>query len=493
MIRIQHLLSKSLKSCLKEEITLNFKTCEISRILTYSLTSSVSVKHYCTRMSFAPSMQANTNTLKFLDYDCVGFDLDNTLLRYNVTNLVHLTYETLANYLITEKGYSTKYLSRPLNDKDLDFMQKGLFFDFERGNILRISADGIIHRACHGTSLLSVEEIKEIYCDQKWEATDAFCNDMLSTWNGPVSMKMRSSLDYFDMSSSLVFAKLIDTLDEEQGGPLDVYNVWPDMLDGLIEMYNKDHFKLDKGCFFHGLTKDPVKYLRKCSLETISWIQELKKQRVTFLITGSNIDFVDFTATYALGEDWKSLFDIIICYARKPGFFTDERPFLELTNYQEGDVVESKDLKRGGIYSQGNWKGLVKFLGCLSKKSNPRCIYIGDNLVQDIYVPNARVECDTVAVIEEQMSEGMVHQRLSHPDEKILNSTFWGSYFCLKDSKVNVDSLWGFTIKKYAKLCIPEIDLITQQPLGESYPCFSKDGKNYDGYYPAVPLSISIF
>ena len=491
MTRIRNLLHIPLKSCLKN--TLNYKASDKSGFVAYRSSQSVNFKYYCTMVSVVPSTQASMNTFKFLDYDCIGFDLDHTLLRYKITNLVHLVYELLANYLVTERGYSPKYLSRPLEDKDLDFMQKGLFLDFQKGNILRITADGIIQRASHGTNLLSIEKIKEIYPEQRWEVTDAFCNDMLSTWNGPLSLKMRSLLDYFDISASLIFARLIDTLDEEQEGPLNEYNVWPDMLDGLIEMYNKDHFKLDRGHFFPSLKRNPAKYIHKCSENTISWLQELKKHRVTFLITGSNVDFIDFIATHALGEDWKSLFDITVCFAKKPGFFTNEHPFLRATNNEVGDIVEVKDLKRGEIYSQGNWKGLVEFLGYISEKSKPRCIYVGDNLLQDIYVPDAYAQCDTVAVTEEQMSEGMVNQGLSHPDEKILNSTFWGSYFCLKDSKIHTDSLWSYVIKKYAKLCIPEIDLVAQHPLEKSYVCFTKDGKKYDGYYPAVPLSIATF
>ncbi|XP_076642023.1 5' nucleotidase A isoform X2 [Halictus rubicundus] len=443
-------------------------------------------------MSGLSAAQVNTSKLKILDYDCIGFDLDNTLLRYNVSNMVQMVYKILADYLIMEKQYSPKHLLKPLEDKDLDFMQKGLFLDFGRGNILRINPEGIIQRACHGTHLLNTTEIKEIYPNQRWEVTDAFCRDILSTWQGPTSMKMRSLLDYFDISTSIIFARLIDTIDEEEGSSLNTYNVWPDILDGLVNMYNRDNFQSQKGNFFANVKEDQAKYLRKCSARTISWLKELKKHRNTFLITGSYIDFAECTATYALGNDWKSLFDIIICYARKPGFFTKDEPFLQIIDNTEGEIVENKNLTQGGIYSQGNWKELVKFLGRVSDKSNPRCIYVGDNLIQDIYTPSLHVQCDTIAVVEEQMSEGMVHQGLSHPDEKILNSTFWGSYFCLKDSSTSMDSLWGFVIKKHAKLCIPEIDVIAKQPLEKSYLCFSESGKN-DGYYPAIPLSISTF
>ncbi|RLU15606.1 hypothetical protein DMN91_011359 [Ooceraea biroi] len=438
------------------------------------------------------SSASNMNdTFRFTDYDCIGFDLDNTLLRYNVTSLVRMEYEELAGFLVNQRGYSGAHLLKPLTEDDLDFMQKGLMLDLERGNVLRVSPDGVIRRASHGSRLLSVDRIKEIYPEQRWDVTDAYCSDMLSAWNGPPSKKIRSLLDYFDMSASIAFTRAVDTLDEERGSPLDRYNVWPDILDGLFYMFSRQHFREREDGFFGRVKRNPEKYLRKCNPETVSWLRKLKERSATFLITGSNADFANFTASYALGEDWRSLFDIVVCYARKPSFFTSARPFLNVNvNYDEVNV-NSQCLKRGEIYSQGNWNDLVKFLTSITGKADQRCLYVGDNLIQDIYVPNAYIRCDTLAVIEEQMSEGMLHHGLTHPDEKILNSKLWGSFFCLKDSTVNVDSLWGHVIKKHAKLCIPEIDVVVQRPLEEPIPSFDKDGKLYRGYYPAVPLSIS--
>lgn len=431
----------------------------------------------------------NMDMFKFTDYDCIGFDLDNTLLRYNVTNLVHMEYEMLARFLVDERGYSREHLLKPLGDNDLDFMQKGLLLDLKGGNVLRVSPDGVIRRACHGTNLLSIDKIRKIYPEQKWEVTNTFCNDMLETWNGPLSERVRSVLDYFDIPASIAFARIVDALDETSSDVEYQYNIWPDILDGLIYMFSREHFQSNKGIFGH-LKNNPERYLRKCSAETISWLREVKKRFATFFLTGSNVDFANFTASYALGEDWRSLFDVAVCYARKPGFFTADRPFLDVVDNNETNIT-SRDLKRGGIYSQGNWKGLLEFLARITGKTNQRSLYVGDNMVQDIYVPNAFTRCDTLSIVEEQMSEGMVHQRLSHPDEKILNSKLWGSYFCLKDSTINVDSLWGHVIKKHSKLCIPEIDVVARRPLEEPIPCFDKDGKLYYGYYPAIPLSIS--
>jgi len=436
------------------------------------------------------STNTMTDTFKLTDYDCIGFDLDNTLLRYHVTNLVHMEYEELANYLVNQRGYSAAHLLRPLTDDDLDFMQKGLLLDFDRGNVLRVSPDGVIRRATHGSRLLSVDRIKEIYPDQRWDITDVYCKDILSAWNGPASKKIRGLMDYFDMPASIVFARLIDMLDEEHGSPLNSYNVWPDILDGLYHLFSKEQFQNFELGFFAHLKKDPEKYLRKCSAETIAWLRKLKERSTTFLLTGSNADFVNFAASYALGDNWRSLFDIVICFARKPGFFIGARPFLDVVDYNETNV-KSQHLELGGIYSQGNWNDLSKFLSGVTKKANQRCLYVGDNLIQDIYAPNTYVHCDVLAVIEEQMSEGMLHHGLTHPDEKILNSKLWGSFFCLKDSTIKVNSLWRHILKNHAKLCIPEVNIIAQIPLEKPIPSFKKDGEVYSGYYPGIPLSIS--
>ena len=106
-----------------------------------------------------------------------------------------------------------------------------------------------------------------------------------------------------------------------------------------------------------------------------------------YVITGSHYDFASHVASYAIGEDWKDLFDIVIFFARKPSFFLEKRPFWRLDgpvevmiiSWEFSDTpltltmfhivflcdilfsieVESfqgwEDLETGECYSQGNW------------------------------------------------------------------------------------------------------------------------------------------
>lgn len=459
-----------------------------------------SVGSRCISPSIPPSKMAEPtlaksiekNIFRFSDYDCIGFDLDNTVCRYRLTEMVNLEYEVLARYLVSEKGYSADYLLKPL-EANVDFLQKGLVLDFFRGNVLQLRNDGAVLKASHGTCFMSEEEIKKIYgADKKWETSVAFVQNMLEYWNGPLSERIRTVSDYFDMPAALAFGRIVDSLDAKEGGRLDVYNIWPDILDGLYYMFKREHFNSNGG-YFNVLKQNPSAYIHKCSNNVINWLKQIKSSKVTFLITGSNVDFASFTASNCLGEKWQSLFDIVVCYARKPGFFTGARPFIKIDNFEETDPIDGKDLELGKIYSQGNWQDLLLLLSRHTGLKQPKCLYVGDNLIQDIYVPSEFTQCDTVAVVEEQGAEGMVIGPYFHDDTPIISSDKWGSYFGNNDKQRVENSFWSEIIKNHSKICVPDLDVLANVPLNFEFNTFARGESITDvlGYYPGCPLSLS--
>ncbi|KXJ79143.1 hypothetical protein RP20_CCG002233 [Aedes albopictus] len=447
------------------------------------------IRHY-SRYS-ANRIMTGSDTFRFSDYDCIGFDLDNTLLRYQIGNMIELEYRVMSKFLVEERGYSEKYLLQP---PDLDFLQKGLIIDFQRGNILKLGPDGTIHQATHGTKKMAEAEIMAYYGDEKkWEVTTEYCENMLVAWNGPLSEKIRTVLDYFDICSTLLFGRIIDTLDEEAHERIGHYNVWPDILDALIHMYSRDHFDQGVGGYFHALKQNPEKYLLRSSPKLVSWLRELKKSRTTFLVTGSHVDFANFTASYALGPDWRELFDVVVGFAKKPGFFTGAKPFVRLEGAVETEPLEASQLERNQIYSQGNWRDLSLLLERVSRKDHPRFLYVGDNLIQDVYTPAKFTKADTVAIAEEMAAEGMKdHPHHLHPDAPYLQSQFWGSYFVTGSSPQQQEepSLWADLIKRYAKICVPSMDEVARYPMDHSYNSFTESESCADGYYPAEPMKL---
>ncbi|XP_055546344.1 5'-nucleotidase domain-containing protein 1 [Wyeomyia smithii] len=444
---------------------------------------------YYSRYS-ANRIMTGADTFRFSDYDCVGLDLDNTLLRYHIGNVIELEYEIMSRYLVEQRGYPGRYLLQPL---DVDFLQKGLVIDFQRGNILKLGPDGTIHQAAHGTKKMAEAEIIAYYGDEKrWSITTEYCENMLVAWNGPLSGKIRTVLDYFDICATLLFGRIIDTLDEDAHERIGHYNVWPDVLDALVSMYSREHFGQNVGGYFEALKNHPDKYLQKASPKLISWLRELRKAKTTFLITGSHMDFANFTASYALGPDWPELFDVVVGFAKKPGFFFGAKPFVRLEGTTETEPLTPSQLERNHMYSQGNWRDLTVLLQRLSHKQNPRYLYVGDNLIQDVYTPSKFTKADTIAIVEEMTAEGMKGNPLRHPDALYLQSDFWGSYFVANANPrcQEEPSLWADLIKRHARICVPTMDEIIQYPLDHSFNSFTESLACVDGYYPAEPMKL---
>ena len=425
------------------------------------------------------------------DYDCIGFDLDNTICRYKLSQMVKLEYEVLAEYLVTQKGYNADYLMEPLEGA-LDFLQKGLVFDFQKGNILKLGSNGYISKGSHGTSFLTDTEIEGIYGpDRKWNMSVAFCQDMLEAWNGPMSERIRTVSDYFDIPAAVVFGRIVDSLDAREVKKLESYNIWPDILDGLGYMFRKENFGSNEGGYFPALKKNPGMYINKCSSNVINWLKQIRDSKIVFLLTGSHVDFASFTATNSLGENWRDLFHLVVCYARKPGFFTGARPFIKLDGVTEMDPINFEDLMFGNIYSQGNWQDLYQFLSKKTGLQHPKCLYVGDNLIQDIYVPSLYTKCDTVAVIEELGAEGMNNNdSYFHSDASVIVSSGWGSYFGTKKHLAG-NSFWNDVIKNHSKICVPDLDVLAKLPLTFEFKMFSEgeEKSDYLGYYPGYPRS----
>ncbi|XP_001352455.4 5'-nucleotidase domain-containing protein 1 [Drosophila pseudoobscura] len=437
------------------------------------------------RYSASTIMTSYCKELSLKDYDIIGFDLDGTLLRYNLTNMSALIYDVLKRYLVDNKGYSEQLLKLPM---DLDFLQKGLFLDGPRGNILKLSSEAQILRATHGTRLLTDEEIVAIYGpERQWAITTSFYKDPLSTWNGAASEQMRSLLDYFDTPSALVFAQAVDLVDKESESPPQEYEVWRDLQAGLMHIFSRDHFSNDISLYFKGMRADPQKYVLCTDSSVMDWLSALRKSgKKLFLLTGSNIDFANLTATQALGKDWQEYFDFVVTYAKKPGFFTIQRPFLQV------DVRELKELantelpqdagilKPGELYSQGNWHQLHKALARLLNKepAKARALYFGDNIIQDVYTPVRHRDFDAVAIAEELLME-----EKNYPYFAELDSQLWGSYFAIGCQP----TLWSNFISSFAQICVPSMQEVAQTAPAQRIVC-----TNPYGFSPRLPKELEM-
>lgn len=401
------------------------------------------------------------------NYDCVCFDLDNTLAEYNVERLMELEYSVLAKFLINEKGYDSEFLSKSFKEGRY-FLQKGLFMDLKKGNVVKVGGDGKVLKCCHGTREISEEEIMRTYgSDKIWQDAKKYIEEPLNGWNTPLEKRIRSVMDCFDTPAVLIFARIIDSLDEKGRTDPEEYEVWPDILEGLYAMYERSNFSKGTGGFFSNLIRDPDSYYKKCEEKTLAWLRELKEKKSVFLITGSHVDFASFTAETCLGKDWKDYFDGAICYARKPLFFVSDRPFLKLSGIAEAEPIGLHESQDNFFYSQGNWKDLKKEVGANRNVKDPKSVYIGDNLIQDVYSPSKFKCCDAVAVSSELAED-------RDP------AKFWGSYFEQEDG---TGTFWNHLIETHSEICVSNVSVLAGKGIRHRYRSFKSGDRDGRGYY----------
>jgi len=244
-----------------------------------------------------------------------------------------------------------------------------------------------------------------------------------------------SFMDYFDLAAPLLCARIVDVLDNinNDGKPMEVYYFWPDVHEGLRELYLRTHSAANHGGFFPAVKNNPELYILKRSQEFRLWLQMLRENgKFLYVITGSHYDFASHVASFAIGEDWKDLFDIVIFFARKPSFFVEKRPFWRLNGPVEVESFQGwEDLETGECYSQGNWKDLNDFFEYCTEWEPSNSLYFGDNVLQDVLAPKKFTSTiDSIVISEEMLAEGMVGiDHLAHPDKDLLTSDLWGSYF----------------------------------------------------------------
>jgi HAD superfamily 5'-nucleotidase-like hydrolase len=103
-----------------------------------------------------------------------------------------------------------------------------------------------------------------------------------------------------------------------------------------------------------------------------------------FLITNSGHAFVDSGLSYLVGPDWKDLFDVVVCQARKPKFFAQTtRPFRLMS---ESGGVQSwnrvSQFSKGKVYLEGNLNNFMKLTGW----NGSQVLYFGDHVYSDLAV-----------------------------------------------------------------------------------------------------------
>ncbi|XP_069133836.1 5'-nucleotidase domain-containing protein 1-like [Argopecten irradians] len=442
------------------------------------------------------------------DFDAYGFDMDHTLAKYKLVNLMQLSYEATCDCLIAKYGYNPKLKDDIHLHKD--FICKGLFLDAERGNILKLSHDGKILRASHGTRMMSEEEMVSVYGqDLHWEHFHEAKRDVKCTGAG---FKFRFFENYFDIPGAVICAHIVDTLDEEAGKPLEKYSFWEDVVGAFTTNFIPSAFNDNTGWFYPKLKSETKHYFQECSQGVRQWLKDLhQKNKIVFLMTSSGFHFASLVMEQILGEKWQSYFDLCLFNARKPAFFVNKTSFLNIEEGEEGKPT--KTIKRNGCFSQGNLDDLTTFISTETGKEQPKVVYFGDSLCSDSFPARTYAGWSVVLVLEEMEAEGyhltdhdldcddqqpasklrrkQVNIEIDPVEESFLLSKMWGSFFYHKSEDIKHDrsmnTFWGRLVSQYNAIAIPIMEYIAGMPIDHVYTRFGTDVGSTSGFHPAKP------
>lgn len=326
----------------------------------------------------------NMRKIRFL-----GLDMDHTLIRYHTKAFEKLVYEGAQRKLVEEKGYPKCIQSLKF---DFDRAIRGLVIDRQRGNILKLSRHGAIRNSFHGTKPIGFQEQKTMYRSHYVDLRDD---------------------DYFvvDTSFSIAFCclygQVVDVKDQQPDDVVGYSQIAQDISDAVDELHRDGGIK--------PIVADNLEQYIIREPEVIQGLQRFKVHgKKIFILTNSDFHYTKVLLDYAVnpylsaGETWETFFEFVITLAKKPSFFYDQQPYLQI-DVKTSELSPLEAGLRPGIYQGGSAKKLASDL----KLEGDDILYIGDHIYGDLIRLKKDCNWRTALVIDEleQEIQGLIQSQ----------------------------------------------------------------------------------
>ncbi len=324
-----------------------------------------------------PRRRVFTNrNLRMGSIEAVGFDMDHTLAVYNTDNFNHLSFVMAIDALIRDKGYPEEIRSMAWEP---EAAIRGLVVDKKLGNLVKVDAFNHVTRARHGRRFLEREERRSRY-------------PMGGIRLGTTRYRVFDTL--FDLPEGCLYAGLVE-LKKKSPGVLagDFHTLYDDIRDSVDTLHADGSLKAR-------ITADLDAYF----LKDADLVPTLDKYRAAgkklFLLTNSEVPYTAAVMDHLIGGptgSWEDLFDLVVCFARKPGFFVKRG---------DGEPVEAGSCKqmpnrKGHCYVGGDSFFLEKKIS----SSGDEILYFGDHTFGDILRSKKSVGWRTAMIVPEVEQE----------------------------------------------------------------------------------------
>jgi len=324
-----------------------------------------------------PQRRIFTNrNLRMQSIGAIGFDMDHTLAVYNTKNFNHLCFDLALERLISDHGYDP--VIRTVR-WDPDAVIRGLIVDKDNGNLLKLDAYNHVTRARRGFRFLEKDELREMYPRGDVRLT---------------TERYRIFDTLFDMPEGCIFSGLMEL--KENGAaalnrtPGQIYDEIRKTVDTMhADGTLKARIMADLSRFF---IPDP---------DLVPTLQKISNAgKKLFLLTNSEADYTAAVMDFLVGGEkgsWEDLFDLVICFSRKPGFFLPGKAGVPV----EKDSLPLMPNHQGRAFVGGDCFFLEKKLGV----SGDEILYFGDHTYGDILSSKKSVGWRTAMIVPEVEQE----------------------------------------------------------------------------------------
>ncbi len=332
-------------------------------------------------------------TLNMRSVHAVGFDMDYTLVHYDVVEWEARAYEHVRRKLLDQ--------GLPVGDLKFDarLFARGLIIDVQEGNIVKANRFGYVTRAAHGTKMLSHEQQRRVYSEVWVDLSEprwVFLNTL------------------FSLSESCIYGQLVDLKDQKcvPGDP-SYDELYRTVNDSINAAHLEGQLKAD-------IIDDPARFV-DLDDDLAQTLVDLKRAgKKLFLATNSEWHYTRPMMSFLFdgrlgGQSWRELFDLIIVQAKKPAFFERSTPFFEVIDDDGNERPLKGGLKPGVIYRGGDAEAVQKYFDM----DGGEILYVGDHVYADVHV-TSRIRRWRTALVLRELEDEVLAEQLFGPEQRQL-------------------------------------------------------------------------
>ncbi|CAA7058858.1 unnamed protein product [Microthlaspi erraticum] len=326
-----------------------------------------------------------SRTLNLRSISAIGYDMDYTLMHYNVMAWEGRAYDYCMENL--------KHMGFPVDGLSFDpeLVIRGLMIDKEKGNLVKADRFGYVKRAMHGTKMLSNKAVSEIYGRELVDLRNQSRWEFLNT--------------FFSVSEALAYAQMVDRLDDglisADLGTLDYKGLYKAVAKALFRAHVEGQLKSE-------IMSKPELFVEPDPELPLALLDQKEAGKKLLLITNSDYHYTNkmmkhsFNKFLPNGMDWRDLFDMVIVSARKPEFFQMSHPLYEVVT-GEGLMRPCFKAETGGLYSGGSAQMVESSLNV----HGDEILYVGDHIYTDVSVSKVHLRWRTALICRELEEEYM--------------------------------------------------------------------------------------